>query len=295
MAEKASFLYRFMHMDRRILFVLIILAVAAPLILPLDMPIHVSEPVKRVYRAIEKLPPGGRPILISVDYDPSTVPELQPMTIAVLHHCLKKRVPVILMTLHPAGFGLAEDALKTAVSWNPGVKYGKDYAIMGFAPGGGVVIMGIGQDFHKTFPRDARGNLTTELPIVRDVKDFKDLEMVISFTASALYEGWILYAYTRYGCRVAAGVTAVMASDAYPYLQANQLVGLLGGLSGAAEYETLINKRGTAIVSMDAQSIVHLLIIVLIAMGNVAYFATRGKRGPSRALAEGSSTGGGKA
>ena len=67
-----------------------------------------------------------------------------------------------------------------------------------------------------------------------------------------------------------------MASDAYPYLNAGQLEGLLGGLSGAAEYEKLIGVPGTATIGMDAQSIAHILIILLIALGNIAYFATRG-------------------
>jgi hypothetical protein len=66
-----------------------------------------------------------------------------------------------------------------------------------------------------------------------------------------------------------------MASDAYPFLSTGQLVGLLGGLSGAAEYEKLIDTPGDATIGMDAQSIVHILIIVLIVLGNIAYFATR--------------------
>jgi len=40
---------------------------------------------------------------------------------------------------------------------------------------------------------------------------------------------------------VAVGVTAVMAADLYPYLQSGQLVGMLAGLKGAAEYEKLVD------------------------------------------------------
>jgi hypothetical protein len=40
---------------------------------------------------------------------------------------------------------------------------------------------------------------------------------------------------------VAVGVTAVMAADMYPYLQSGQLIGMLSGLKGAAEYEKLVD------------------------------------------------------
>ncbi|MBN1593110.1 MAG: hypothetical protein JW941_07695, partial [Candidatus Coatesbacteria bacterium] len=56
-----------------------------------------------------------------------------------------------------------------------------------------------------------------------------------------------------------------------------QLQGMLGGLSGAAEYEDLINRPAAAKSGMDAQSIVHILMILLIILGNIAYFGTRRK------------------
>jgi hypothetical protein len=52
---------------------------------------------------------------------------------------------------------------------------------------------------------------------------------------------WITYARPKYGLNVAVGVTAVMAADMYPYLQSGQLVGMLSGLKGAAEYEKLVD------------------------------------------------------
>ena len=58
----------------------------------------------------------------------------------------------------------------------------------------------------------------------------------------------------------------------YPLLNTGQIHGLLGGLRGAAEYETLINMSGKASAGMDAQSATHFLIIVLIVVCNVFYF-----------------------
>ena len=277
-----KFLFFLLQMDRRIVFVLVALAVVAPLIMPLNLPIVVGDKVRRLYDAIDQLPPRSRPVLVSVDYDPSTVPELQPMTLAVLRHCFSKEIPVIVTTMFPTGAGLARDAMETVAKEYPNLSYGTDYAYMGYKPGYSLVILGIGENFQATYPSDGYGTPSSKLPILKNVKNYDDIAIMVDFTASAAYEVWIMFAHQKYGCKVGAGVTAVMASDAYPYLNSGQLEGLLGGLSGAAEYEKLIGAPGTATIGMDAQSIAHILIIVLIILGNVAYFATRRHREPAQ-------------
>ena len=74
---------------------------------------------------------------------------------------------------------------------------------------------------------------------------------------------------SRFHVNLGSGTTAVGAPNFYPYVQSGQLVGLLGGLKGAAEYETLIGAPGDATSGMDAQSIVHALIVVFILLGNL--------------------------
>jgi Trk-type K+ transport system membrane component len=46
-------------------------------------------------------------------------------------------------------------------------------------------------------------------------------------------------------------------------------------MKGAAEYEKLSKNYGRAMVGMDPQSIIHLLIIFFIVIGNVGYFVTK--------------------
>ena len=277
MAVGVRILRWLLALDRRVVFFLVAAAVAFPLVLPLNLPVHVSQQVIQLYDAVESLAAGGEPVIVAIDFDPSTVPELRPMAVAVIHHLFKKRIPFILLTLHPAGYGIAQDIVNTVKLNYPDVVYGKDYAFMGYAVGYSLVILGIGQDFAATFPQDAYGTLVSKIPVTKNVKNFQDIAMVIDFSASSLFEVWIMFAYQKHGCKVGAGVTAVMASDAYPFLQAGQLEGLLGGLSGAAEYEDLVKEPGTAKAGMDAQSVVHIVIIFLIILGNIAYFGTRRK------------------
>jgi hypothetical protein len=69
-----------------------------------------------------------------------------------------------------------------------------------------------------------------------------------------------------------------MTADYYPYLSAGQILGLIGGMKGAAEYERLMDLFGDARRGMDAQSLVHVVIVVLVILGNLALFSTGGLR-----------------
>ncbi|MCL2497073.1 MAG: hypothetical protein FWF06_00485, partial [Symbiobacteriaceae bacterium] len=54
--------------------------------------------------------------------------------------------------------------------------------------------------------------------------------------------------------------------------QAGMLQGMIGGMSGAAAYEKLTGRLGAATQGLDSQGLGHLVIIVLIIIGNIAYF-----------------------
>ena len=71
------------------------------------------------------------------------------------------------------------------------------------------------------------------------------------------------------------GVTAVMAPKLYSFVESGQMTGLLGGMRGAAEYEALAGHPDLAVLGMNAQSLVHILVIVLIILGNIAFFTSR--------------------
>ena len=63
-----------------------------------------------------------------------------------------------------------------------------------------------------------------------------------------------------------------MGPEMYPFIQSNQLTGFLGGLKGAAEYETLIDHKDRAAAGMSPQSVVHVLVVCFILFGNFLYF-----------------------
>jgi hypothetical protein len=273
-----TFSERMLKIDRRIIFLLIGLCTLLPLLYPVGLPIKISSEVRGVYDHIESLPEHSV-FLLSIDFDPASKPELYPQAIALLRHAFKKNLRVITMTLWVSGTGMA-DQLVSQVAKEMGKEYGTDYAFLGWSPGGQAVIINMGQDLYSAFPSDYGGRATKELPILKGVRSLKDVGYMVSLGAGRPgVEEWYVFGKDKYKFELGGGCTGVMAPGLYPLLRSGQINGLIGGLRGAAEYESLIGQKGKAVAGMDAQSATHLAIIVLVIMCNLFYFSLRQQRG----------------
>ena len=264
--------------DRRIIFALIFVAVVWPLIQPMRLPIGVSPPVQTLYDAVEAIPPGSI-VMLGADYSPDTMPELQPMVDTFIRHAFERDLRIVVACLWPASPPLVERAM-TPLAEEYGKEYGVDYVNLGYMAGGIVTLLGMGASIPITFPSDYGGTPVTEIPLMQEVENFDDIAFVMEVSAGTPgTREWVQQVQGRYRVALGSGTTAVGAPNFYPYVQSGQLTGLLGGLKGAAEYETLIGHPGDATKGMDAQSIVHALVVVLILFGNVVYLLSLRSKG----------------
>jgi hypothetical protein len=275
-----DFARRMLSLDRRLLFLLVGVVTLLPLLYPFGLPIRVSPEVRKVYDYMESLPEGAV-LLLSLDFDPASKPELYPLSVALLRHAFRKHLKVLGLTLWVTGTGLAESAFAQAAQESDKEK-GKDYVFLGYAPGEANAIISMGQDFYAAFPADYYGAKTADLPVLKDVHTLRDVHYAISLSAGFPgLDTWYVYGKEKYGFELGGGCTAVSAPRFYPLIDTGQINGLLGGLRGAAEYEILLNREGKAIAGMDAQSATHFLIIFLIMVCNLFYFLT-GQEGRRR-------------
>ena len=262
--------------DRRWVFLAVAVALTGSLLAPQSLRAPATAPVSAVFDHIESLPSGSH-VVLCFNYAPGTKAELHPMAAAVLHHCYRKGVIPIGMAMATEGAGMAKLALEdTAKSY--GKKAGKDFVVLGYKPGWQSVIISMGEDMYSAFPADTYGTPTKEIHALEGVRSLKDVGLVLDLATSTSAETWVVYGYEKYGVPVAAGCTAVVGPGLYPFLQTQQLVGLLAGMKGAAEYEDLVARPSDATQAMLPQSAVHLLIVALIVLGNASYFRMRRRR-----------------
>jgi len=261
---------------RRIVFLYVGIAISLPLFMSITQNIVVSENVRDVYTALDELDPGEK-VLVSFDYDPPSAPELQPMAEAFLAECFKRKLKVIIIGLWPMGPIQANMAIDTVMERmgldSTQLVYGVDYCNLGYQAGNEFVIQRMGTSFEAMFGNDVRGTPYREVPLVKNVKNFSNIDY--SFNLSSGFVGtveWVQVAVSRYGLRLGAGNTAVQAPTVYPYLRAGLLTGLLAGMNGAAEFEKLTDFKGKATIFMLSQTFSHVIVIAFIIIGNVAFF-----------------------
>jgi len=266
---------RLERLDRRWIFLIMGLLVLFPLLFPLALPLFVSPPVKGFRDAVEKIP-NGSTVLMSCDYDPGAKPELVPMTKTAMRQLFRKNCKVVVTVLWDGGPGLVDGVLREVAAEFPGKQYGVDYVNLGYKEGREAVMVLMGQGVANAFPRDYRGNESRSMPLMKNVRDYSSFRMLVAISAG--YPGtkeWVQQVQGRFHLPMVSGCTAVSAPEYYPYLQSGQLLGLLGGMAGAAEYEKIQNEKGTATRGMDAQSMAHVFVAIMILLGNVVQWTKR--------------------
>lgn len=275
-------------LDRRWIYLLVLVSLILPVVLPIGLPVTMTSSTQMAFDYIEGLKPGDV-VLLSFDYGPSSAPENDPMAEGFLRQCFIKRVKVVICVLYPLGaLGISNNIMARVASEFPNLKYGEDYVNLGYKDGAAAVIRSLGDGIAKSFPSDVSGKPYDQIPMLRGVHDISQIKLVFSAATGIIGEYWITQGNAQFGTPTIVGPTAVGAPKYYAYLNAGQLKGMLGGLKGAAEYEQLLRakypqfdkyyretRNFTATKGMDGEAVVHLVIIVLILLGNIAYLGLR--------------------
>ncbi len=272
------------EVDRRIIFLFIFLAVAAPILFPMTFEEKATQVVKSVFDKVENLPEGST-VLLSFDFDPAMAPEVQPMANAISRHCLEKGHKIIFMSLWATGQALLSQSLSESIL--PGFPEKQnlvDYVSIGYKAGNEGVPNVIITDIQKMFPTDVNSVPLDSIPIFDNIESCKDLDFIVSFGGGKPGpKEWILFVGDPGGVPIGVGVAAVVAPQMYPYLP-DQVIGILGGVKGAAEYESELIRVHPKFADMDTpgllmmgpQTLAHVVIMAFIVIGNVVFF--RGRR-----------------
>lgn len=268
-------------LDRRWVFLAMAIAVASPLFFKLGLAPKTTPPVKAFYDYVEGLPAGSR-VLCSFDYDPGSKAELNPMCIAVLEHLMMNGHKPVIITLWSTAPALVERNVNLICRDKYGKQYGTDYVYLGLKEGREAVMVAMGKSIRSTFPVDFYRTPVEQLPLMSGVENYEQFEALINVSAG--YPGtkeYVQYVTSRFDIPMLSGSSAVSVPEYSAYFQSGQLRGLLTGITGAAEYETLINKPGLAMTSMDGQTMGHFVIIAFILFGNIVYFIVRREKSRS--------------
>jgi hypothetical protein len=261
------------NVDRRYIYVLLVILIVIPLVRPIGLPLGLSPETQQVFDAIQNLPPNSI-VIISPDYSPGAEAELWPQTLAITHHLMGLGHRIIALSLWADGVMYARRAVDTCAPLY-GYEYGVDYVVLPWVAGRDAAVAAMGRDFRSVYTMDFFDRPVSSLPLYDDIIDIQSIALVVSYATGDDQDYYLQQLEAVYGVPVTGGCTAVSVPGRMPYIQSGQLKGILAGLRGAAEYEVLVGQPGLAAAGMDAQSLSHAMVIVFILLGNVAYIVGR--------------------
>jgi hypothetical protein len=275
-----GFIEKLQDIDRRWVYLLTWIFVLFPLIFPLGLPVPIQKESTSWFNYIKDIPDGSV-VVFAMMYGTSGMPELFPMTLASMHQLWSKNVKVIVVAFWAEGPLVFDMLLKqmdpSAAPYNK--VYGTDWINLGYIPGSEPAMRAFGDNIALTAPKDyLNGQDTASYPMMANIKSAQDVDLIVSIeTGTPGMTEWLRQWNEPYKTPMIVGCIGVSAPGMAPFLQSGQLSALLPGLTSSAEYELLLNRKGLAIAGVDAVSMSHILVVLLVILGNVGHFASRRK------------------
>ncbi|MHB9134152.1 MAG: hypothetical protein ACYDBB_24035 [Armatimonadota bacterium] len=309
-----NFFQRLQSIDRRWVYLLLAATLVSTLLMNKTVDPIVLPSVQQLYTAVDQAKAGdddGKIILVGMTFSAGTIGENGNQARALIRHLMLTHKRFAVMSIsEPQGATYAQ-RITEDIAKQYGYEYGKDWINFGYQIGTLA--------FFKAFPRDIPGTLhgvdatqgkpLDSFPIMHGIKTINDVALHVEITASSSMLDWlqIVQPTTKPRLKIGYACTGVMATEAYPFLDSHQLIGMMPGLKGAADYEKLVDeledremKAGRvkeafnpelmksvpafhypARKLMFAQGAAHLLLIVLIILGNVGLLLSRRRARPS--------------
>ncbi len=272
------------ELESRHIWAVLIIAFLIPAISPLGSPFPMSDVTVQIYNLIESLPKGsivvmGGSAVFAFDLESS----------AGMIACLKQmaRLGLRMVTL-PLAVEAVQfhkfciDAAGVDSSKGGPWKYGIDYVLLPYQPAGDASLIAFLTDVHKTISVDLSGTPIDQIPLMKDVHSYKDIAVFIC-------PHWGFVSIVRYATGQ-FGLTSISfaQSTAYaffsPYMQAYPgKVFMTNGYLGGAQYEKLNNIKGLGYKVIDSYTLVSILIIAFVVLGNVTmHFGTKEEKTAER-------------
>ena len=272
------------RINRHWLYGALLAIVVIGLIVPIPLPLAVSPEATRFYDAIENAP-KDKLVLVSTLWSASTQGENRPQTQVVLKHLMKRRIRFALIAFGDAQSTTLAQELAEEQARIYKYEYGKDWINLGFRQDIAGTLKGMVRDINETLKTDSVNRRPlASYPVMAGVRNVDDLSVIAEFSASGNYKSWVGLVVGSTDAAFCYAPTSVMAPELYTYLDSGQIRGMLFGIKGAAEYESLVNqsiggdvppKYREAQRRMAPQLFGHLLMVALIVAGNALFFMGR--------------------
>lgn len=269
MAQTMNTWVRLQNIDRRILYTILIMVVAIPLLNPIGLPLKITRETQSAFDAIDRLPAGSL-VMFATSINPGVMAEMEPQALAIIQHLINLDLKIVFNPYVPDAARYVDRYVDMCVA--QGYQLGVDVMSLPYQAGAEMLYAAMGTDLKSAYEGVPSSPLWDSISSARSFSVWIDSTPGEGMRWAAAHIGAV------HGIPIVASMTAGGLATSQPYYSSGQLIGMIAGLSGAAEYEVLARAPGKGASGMDAQSLGHMTIIIFIAIGNVAFFGARGHR-----------------
>lgn len=276
--EKTTTLAKLEYLDRRYLYLLIIISVLIPLITGMTVPIVVSGYTQDTYNYVESLPEDSYVLYL---FHPGFWGETRPMFIAMFKHLFMRPLKVVIIATSVNGAGYWESEVKPIlegeglIGADSGNVYGEDYVYLGYVPGPEAMYRSLAADFQNVISEDDDGTPLDEIPMM------KNIYTAYNFTAVVDGDGYAIErSYRQFGPpslynrkMINIGMSSCIAKYV-PWIEAGEILEM-PGIRGGGEYEQLIGKPWLGTKYMSSTTLAHSVLLIFLVMGNAIHFARK--------------------
>jgi hypothetical protein len=267
------------------------------------------ERIEEIKIQNEKDPDNAKIVMISVSWSANVQAECWPQNEAVMEHCLQIGLPFGIFSFAlPECPQFAEYCMESIKRRWAGIKdedfnssdpkvreklaplkrrydrlgknwreiaYGVDYVNWGYKYLDLAALMTMISNLYAIVPEDFKGAPLRDFPMMKKVKGIVDVALIAEFTGSSTLMTWLMYVTPQSGSDLSYACTGVMAPEAYPFYKSKQIIGLLSGMDGAAQYEKLVGIKARGRKGMESQNLAHLWVILMVILGNLGFLYKR--------------------
>ena len=263
--------------DARILYLVALLMISASILFPrLTLPIVPGAQSLFAYNAVEKAAKGDGSHFFLIDgwWSASTQGENAPQSKAIITHLMRLHVPFGILSFDPQNAQLMAN-ITDSLAPQYGYVYGRDYVNFGYQVAPAQTFKGIVSNLKGTLKSDWKDQPLDKMPVLAKVNSVKDIGAIVDITPVSSLEYLLGLVVQKYHTPLIYVPTAVMAPEGYPYRDSGQVAGIVVGVKGAGDYESLLHVKGQGTQICTALSLVYALIIVLVIVGNIGYHGAR--------------------
>jgi len=262
-----------LEIDPRIIFWLLLILMALPLILPLGLPITISNYTVKFKEVMESVPAGGT-VILSLDHSVGAATNVRGQEQALArYYASRGNVKIIILGTH-------QDTYVNYLAYCKPVfdefklEYGKNYILFGYIPGLETGIAKLADDM-RAFSTDHFGTPINTLSVMNNIKNANDINVVYTMDTSGVSQFYIGQWYQRYKTKIVGVFLGQEISQAEAQYKAGQLAAISGDIRGAAELEKVFGYTPKSAKITDTMSLTHGLILILLVLGNVQYFLSK--------------------